>query len=57
MKLCVEWGSTNTGWYIDVLHVKTLHTFEVCIIGIWEWGIYGLMGEALITVMGWAFII
>ena len=27
--LCVEWGSTNTGWHIDVYHVKTLHTHEV----------------------------
>ena len=27
--LCVEWGSTNTGWHINVYHVKNLHTYEV----------------------------
>jgi len=50
--LCVKWGSTNTGWHIDVHHVKTLpHTcsLKLNIIGIWEWGIYGLMGGPFIT--------
>ena len=28
LKLCVEWGSTNTGWP-NVHHVKNLHTHEV----------------------------
>ena len=27
--ICVEWGSTNTGWHIDVHNVKTLHACEV----------------------------
>ena len=26
---CVEWGSTSTGWHIDVHHVKNLYTREV----------------------------
>ena len=27
--LCVEWGSTNTDWHINLHRVKTLHTHEV----------------------------
>ena len=26
VKLCVEWGSTNTGWHIDIHHVKNFCT-------------------------------
>ena len=51
--LCVKWGSTNSGWHINVYHVKALHTHEVCvklnIVGIWEWGIYHLMGRAFMA--------
>ena len=25
--VCVKWESTNTGWHIDVHHVKTLCTY------------------------------
>ena len=25
--LCVEWGSTNTSWHIDVHYVKIIHTY------------------------------
>ena len=28
-ELCVEWGSTNTGWHITVYYVKNSHTCEV----------------------------
>ena len=26
---CVEWGSTNTGWYINVHHVKNLYNLII----------------------------
>ena len=26
---CVEWGSTNTGWHINIHHMKNLCTHEV----------------------------
>ena len=26
---CVKWGSTNTGWHIDVHHVRNLYT-QMC---------------------------
>ena len=26
MELCVEWGSNNAGWHIDVHHVKIFCT-------------------------------
>jgi len=29
LTLCVEWGSTNTGWPINVHHVKNLYTHKV----------------------------
>ena len=29
MELRVEWGSTNTGWHINVHHVKNFYTHEV----------------------------
>ena len=47
-------GSTNTGWHIDVHHVKKLYIHEVNlnIMGILEWGIYGLMGWAFMTMGG-----
>ena len=45
MTLCAKWGSTNTGWQINVHYVKkkTAHTLSVKlnIIGIWEWGLNG----------------
>ena len=48
MTLCVEWGSTNTGWHINVHYVINFsaHTLSVKlnIVGIWEWGIYDLLG-------------
>ena len=52
---CVEWGSTNTGWHINAHYVKKLYTHEVKlnIMGIWEWGIYGLMGGAFMAYNGW----
>ena len=30
VKLCVEWGSTNTGWHIDIHHVKNFFTHMKC---------------------------
>ena len=46
MTLCVEWGSTNTGWHINVHYVINFsaHTLSVKlnIVGIWEWAIYVL---------------
>ena len=27
-ELCVEWGSPNTSWHINVHHVKNLHTLK-----------------------------
>ena len=48
MTLCVEWGSTNTGWHINVHYVINFsaHTLSVklIIMGIWEWAIYVLNG-------------
>ena len=29
LQLCVEWGSTSTGWHINVHYVKILHTHKV----------------------------
>ena len=28
--LCVEWGSTNISWHIDVHYVKILRTYIKC---------------------------
>ena len=29
-QLCVEWGSTNTGWHIDIRYVNIFHTCIKC---------------------------
>ena len=47
---CVEWGSTSTGWHINVHHVKYLYKCEVKHNGDMHAGmgyLYGLMGVAL----------
>ena len=49
--LCVECGSTNTAWYINVHHVKHVEC-EVGM-GIWEWGIYGLNGWGIYDLNAW----
>ena len=46
----VEWGSTNTGWHINV------HQVKLNIMGTWEWGIYGLNGWGIYDLMGRAFM-
>ena len=38
-KLFVEWGSTNTGWHINVHHVNNFAMEHLWVNG---WGIYGL---------------
>ena len=50
--LSVEWGSTNTGWHIDVHHVKNFahtrcevgHNWDMGMGHLWlnGWGIYDL---------------
>ena len=42
-----KWGSTNTGWHINVHHVIYLHTHECN--GDMGMGLYDLMGVAFIT--------
>ena len=34
----VEWGSTNTGWHIDVHHVKTLTHIKCEVRHNWDMG-------------------
>ena len=45
---CAKRESTNTGWHINAHHVENCAHMSVKlnIMGIWEWGIYGLMGGA-----------
>ena len=48
--LCVEWGSTNTGWHINVHHMELFFFFfahkllsvKLNTMEILEWGTYGL---------------
>ena len=54
--LCVEWGSTNTNWHINLYYVKiSTHTWSVKLKhnGIWGWGIYGLNGWGIYGLNGW----
>ena len=64
-KSCVEWGSTNTGWHINVHHMKTLYTHMKCEVKT-QWGYgngafmayngsgtNGLMGGAFMAYNGW----
>ena len=44
-ELCVEWGGTNTGWHINVHHVK-LCTRMLNIIWDMEMALMALMGGA-----------
>ena len=63
-KLCVEWGSTNTGRHIDIHHVKLCthmkcevrHNLDMGMGHLWlnGWDIYDLIGGAFIAKMGWA---
>ena len=60
LKLCVEWGSTNTGW-----HIVCYDTYMKCEVrtqwdmGIWGihglngWGIHGLNGWGIHGLNGW----
>ena len=53
-KLCVEWESTNTGWHINVHHVKigTHIKCEVNHNGDMEMGIYKLNGWVIYGLNG-----
>ena len=45
-------GSNTTGWHINADHAKNLNTHEsakLSIMGIWEWGIYGLIGGTVMV--------
>ena len=57
MTLCVECGSTNTGWHINVHYVINFsaHTLSVklIIMGIWEWAIYVLNGWGIYDLLRW----
>ena len=56
LKSCVEWGSTNTGWHINVYYVKfPTHTSNVKLEhnGIWGWVINGVNGWGIHGLNWW----
>ena len=53
--LCVEWGSNNIDWHINVHYVKNLCTHMKCVVkhnGDMEWATYGLNGWGIYNLMG-----
>ena len=50
--LCVEWGSTNTQCSLceNFLHTQSV---KLNIMGMWEWGNYGLNEHSIYDLNGW----
>ena len=48
----VKRGGINTGWHINVHHVKNLRTHAVWVNGVWDWVIFGLRVGQL-SLNGW----